>query len=428
MGNQTATGNVQAPRRAGAAPATRYAYDAFLSYAHLDQGVATQIQKDLHHIARHPGKLRALRVFRDITDLTASPDLWGRVTDAMDRSHYLIVVLSPHAAASPWVDREVRYWLEHRDPDRLMFVMAAGRLKWGARTQRFDPGLSDAAVDVLTQPGVLVTEPLYVDVSTKEPDPDLKLFRSKMVQLAGPLHGKSPEELASDDRREQRRFRRLRRAAIIALAVLTVAAVTLAGVAIKQRSNAITQRNHAIALNLTSRGQSMLGGFLGGGDISALQQILAAPHISPTADVGALYTGVVARRDTLKIIETANNNVNAMALSPDGYRIVAGGDQTLQIWDADAGTPIGEPLPGHTDSVFSVAFSPDGQRIVAGSADGTLRLWDAAGRLLQNLAGHHEAVTGVAFSPDSRRIVSVGWGGVRLSNGPRRPTQGCWSS
>ena len=71
-----------------------FTYDAFLSYNHQDGAVAAGIQKGLHRIGRRVGRLNALRVFRDGTDMAANPDLWGKVTDAMDRSRYLIVVLS----------------------------------------------------------------------------------------------------------------------------------------------------------------------------------------------------------------------------------------------------------------------------------------------------------------------------------------------
>ena len=65
-----------------------------------------------------------------------------------------------------------------------------------------------------------------------------------------------------------------------------------------------------------------------------------------------------------------------MAFSPDGQRIVSGSaDKTVRLWNADTGQPIGDPLTGHTDFVYSVAFSPDGQHIVSGSYDKTLRLW-----------------------------------------------------
>ena len=103
-----------------------------------------------------------------------------------------------------------------------MFVVAGGRLAWDEDAARFDPDRSDAALPVLTEPGVLPAEPLYVDVSDDAPwDPDAALFREKVTDLAAPIHGKPKYELASEDLREQRRFRRLRRAAIAGLAVLT---------------------------------------------------------------------------------------------------------------------------------------------------------------------------------------------------------------
>ena len=84
---------------------------------------------------------------------------------------------------------------------------------------------------------------------------------------------------------------------------------------------------------------------------------------------------------------------------------------TVRVWDAVTGRPIGQPLVGHEDMVWSVAFSPDGRRVVSGSADHTVRVWDGAtGQPIgQPLVGHMDDVMIVAFSPDGERIVSCSW-------------------
>ncbi|KAG8712378.1 hypothetical protein FRC08_014672, partial [Ceratobasidium sp. 394] len=104
-----------------------------------------------------------------------------------------------------------------------------------------------------------------------------------------------------------------------------------------------------------------------------------------------------------------SDRVTSVAFSADGHRIVSGSrDNTVRVWDAHTGAPIGEPLTGHSYSVTSVAFSGDGHRIVSGSDDNTLRVWDArtGAPIGEPLTGHSSWVTSVAFSGDGHRIVS----------------------
>src|SRR5258705_9418329 len=75
---------------------------------------------------------------------------------------------------------------------------------------------------------------------------------------------------------------------------------------------------------------------------------------------------------------------------------------TVRLWNADTGQPIGQPLTGHTDTVRSVAFSPDVHRIVSGSPDSTAPRWTADTG--QPVAGHPEQATSVAFSPVGHRV------------------------
>src|SRR5258706_8452367 len=54
-----------------------------------------------------------------------------------------------------------------------------------------------------------------------------------------------------------------------------------------------------------------------------------------------------------------------------------------------------------------VAWSPDGTRLVGGGDDGHVYLWDAAdGTLLLRLAEHHGLIMSVAWSPDGTQLAS----------------------
>ena len=114
-------------------------------------------------------------------------------------------------------------------------------------------------------------------------------------------------------------------------------------------------------------------------------------------------------------------DVSDAAFSPDGTFVVAGGtgsDHAAHVWDTRTGTEL-FTLP-HDGRVLSVAVSPDGRTIATGSADGTARLWSAAGGLQLGAPWLHQAgtqrrhdVISVSFSPDGNRLLTVG--GNRLA-------------
>jgi len=84
-------------------------------------------------------------------------------------------------------------------------------------------------------------------------------------------------------------------------------------------------------------------------------------------------------------------------------------DQTARLWDLETGRCL-QTFAGHTGDVRAVAVTPDGRRLVTGSGDHTARLWDlATGRCLQTFAGHTSDVRAVAVTPDGRRLVTGSW-------------------
>ena len=396
---------MQFPAPEGERPAE---YDAFLSYAHRDRQVTTAIQKGLHQIGRRLGRLRALRVFRDDTNLAASPDLWGKITEALDRSRFMIVVLSPQSAGSHWVNEEIGYWLAHRGHEQLMLVLAEGHLQWDAAQQRFDPEHSDAAPPALMQAGSLPAEPLYIDVSDDAPwDLGSLAFRDKVTALAAPIHGKPKDALAGEDLREQRQFRRLRAGAVAGLAVLTVVATVAALVAVAKQREANRNLRDAVVAKLNAEGASMLAGTTPGSDERALQELLAANAIHSNGV--PILSAQIARFTTQKIVDTSSMPFG-IAYSPDGRRVVTGHrDTTVRQWDSTTGKPVGSPMTGHTDKVNVVAYTADGHTIASAGVDGTMRLFNAdSGAAINANPAQVGELTALAVSPDGQLIYTGG--------------------
>lgn len=85
-------------------------YKTFISYSHKDEAWASQLQRRLENF-KLPNKgdsrwpLRP--VFLDRSELASSPDLSDSVNRALEASDAMVVVCSPAAAASKWVNAEI---------------------------------------------------------------------------------------------------------------------------------------------------------------------------------------------------------------------------------------------------------------------------------------------------------------------------------
>src|SRR5215469_10464673 len=118
-------------------------YKAFISYSHAADGkLAPAIQRGLHRFGRSWYQGRAIRVFRDETNLSASPGLWSSIEAALKESEYFLVLISPEAALSKWVCKEVEYWISHRSADTILFILTDGNIVWDAERGDFDWSLS----------------------------------------------------------------------------------------------------------------------------------------------------------------------------------------------------------------------------------------------------------------------------------------------
>jgi WD40 repeat protein len=100
----------------------------------------------------------------------------------------------------------------------------------------------------------------------------------------------------------------------------------------------------------------------------------------------------------------------AVAVTPDGTRIVSGADDgTVRIWNIASGH-LERTLESHGGRVCAVAVTPDGAGIVSdagGYRDFTVRIWNlASGRLERALEGYSRDGNAVAVTPYGHRIVT----------------------
>ena len=197
-------------------------YDAFISYSHsLDGKLAPAVQHALHRIAKPWYKLRALNVFRDETNLSVAPELWGTIEAALFQSRYLILMVSPAAAKSKWVKKEVEWWLNHNSANTILIALTEGEVIWKDSIGDFDWESSSALNPILK--GQYTMEPLYVDLRGFHSEEDLSLtnpvFKNKAAIIAASLHGQTPAELIGEDIRQYRATIAIRN---IVLSVITI--------------------------------------------------------------------------------------------------------------------------------------------------------------------------------------------------------------
>jgi len=99
--------------------------------------------------------------------------------------------------------------------------------------------------------------------------------------------------------------------------------------------------------------------------------------------------------------------VTAMALSPDGKKVVTGsGDGAVRLWDIDT-AKVTAKWTGHAGNVKSLSWNPDGGRVVSGSFDGTARVWDVeSGEIIVGPIQAGYDVDAVFYSPDKSMIAT----------------------
>jgi len=130
-----------------------FKYQVFISYSHADQewgrwlhGALERFKPPKERVGQETSARlmpsRFGRVFRDDAELGAASDLPARIDAALIQSNALVVICSPKAARSPWVNREIAAFKERRGNGRVLAVIVDGEPhSKNPETECFPPAL-----------------------------------------------------------------------------------------------------------------------------------------------------------------------------------------------------------------------------------------------------------------------------------------------
>lgn len=230
--------------------ATAFRYKAFISYSHRDSGWGRWLHRALetYRVPKHlavasppaaavPPRIGA--IFRDREELSSSADLGDRINGALAASESLVVICSPSAAQSRWVNEEILRFKQLGKGERIFAIIVAGEPNATAaghpELECFPPALRHRydALGNVTGPA----EPIAAD-ARKQGDGR----RDALLKIVAALIN-----VEFDDLKRRELVRRQRRFVLVTSASLAAAVVfaLIAAYALIQRSEANAQRARA---------------------------------------------------------------------------------------------------------------------------------------------------------------------------------------
>ena len=401
------------------------AYDGFISYSHAADGLlAPRLQAGLQRFAKPWWKRRAVRIFRDESSLSANPHLWSSITDALDTSGWFVLLLSPDAAQSEWVNQEIDYWKTNRDPARILPVVTDGTFGW------MDADVAGDAVPKALR-GVFEAEPRWVDLRWARDEEQLDLkdprFADAVADIASALRRIPKDDLASEEVRQYRRTVRTAWAAGVLLIVLGVVALISAVLASRKANEAqgnallsaarnVSRSDMDLALLLTIQAADLLGRDHGGveGELHNIFMVgTEARLLDIPAEAHAKSFAVAERPGRSQLAATAAGNAVGLFDSSSG--------ELLKVF--------GSPNDAFSPSIPTIAFDESGDRLAAIDTLGILRVWDVdTGAVLVEIDTGEGATGRVLFGPGgdtlitsihSRTVWDIGTGEVVWRNSDR---------
>jgi hypothetical protein len=312
-------------------------HDAFISYSRRDREFAVRLQHALQNY-RPPKETRAggrrLRVFRDEADFSGI-EYEESIERHLGASAKLIVVCSPHARSSAYVNDEIRRYAALNGVVNIVPVLIAGVPNNEAGPdQEIQRAFPDALCELFKMP--VASDFRRCDLRRERINRGR--FEAEWFKTLANLLNEEPAVVEQRERKRRARILKLILAgSALIIGLLTVALV----VTLISRREAVYQR-------------------------AQVQRTAAQADF----DLALLYSRGAETVDPRVLAHLAR----ALRTKPDAalprqYLISLLRDVP---WRPQSGKPM-----RHENEIVEAVFSPDGHRVATASVDKTARLWEA---------------------------------------------------
>jgi hypothetical protein len=276
----------------------RVSYRAFISYSHRDNRWADWLLNALesYRIPKHligeqgregPVPARLFPVFRDRDELPASSDLSERILKALEASACQIVICSPHAAKSRWVNEEIISFKRLGREDRIFAFIVDGEPNAQDGGAECFPRALRFRIDGGGGLSALPTEPIAADARAEGDGRN----NAKLKLIAG-LLGIEYAALKRRDEQAVRRRARLFQAIAAGMALLAMLAAGAGVLAYQKQREAEYQRDQTIQAQSRALTQTAAVTLKDGGvatALSILREVLSRSR--PGAPIDPLAFG-----------------------------------------------------------------------------------------------------------------------------------------
>ena len=396
--------------------------DAFISYSRHDRAFAVLLEKALKSYRPPPGiahntgqAQRHLSVFRDESDFTGT-EYYAAIDAQLRQSRKLILLCSPAARSSRFVDDEVRRFIAARSSaDVIPLLLSGAPNNEAGPEQAAQMAFPQALCDALQMP--LATSYLGFDAKRDKPAKDR--FEGAWYTLLANLYEVRRSEIEDRDRKRQARQRNVLGAVAAAVIVALLAALAFAlmarNEAVKQRDLAEQQRRAAHARQLNVAADVAQAEGIEGARLSLLLGIESL-RIDWTAEAHAAMLSRIdgVLRPPSPIGSPHQFPVRAIAVTSDGAWVASASEDATVVRDRSTGTEVQRLPPSGRGPRLVLAFSLDRRWLVAGCKPAAACVWDTRTWTIAAPLERAELMQAAAFSADGQWLASVAFGSGQL--------------